>query len=142
MPLKPINFETVQDDTRVEPQPGVKARRGRPPGSRTNSTAEAQIRDELTACLKLVAMVWSTRDPICAPILNQQSELIADDIAKLAGRSKWARKYLTRVSEVGSYLPLLMHLQPILTAVHAHHIAPRPLGEDEPQNDPGIHFVA
>lgn len=136
MPLSSIAFQTVPESDHKEPAPGEKKRRGRPPGSGTGTQFKTQLTDEFDSLLKLLAMVWSTRDPICAPILNEQSTLIATDLADLASRSKWARKYLTQMTQLGAWMPLFLHLQPVLMAIHAHHVAPR-FERERPPDDTG-----
>lgn len=125
----PISFiptdETTEDPKRIEPSPGeAKKRRGRPPGSRTNASVETQIKDELTMLFGLGAMLWSARDPQCAGVFNQQGPLIAADLAKFAAKSKWARAYLQRVADVGEIIPLVMHVYPVVLAIHEHHVRP------------------
>lgn len=137
----PIAFkstdETVEDAGRSEPIPGdAKKRRGRPPGSRTNATIENQLKDELTMLFGLGAMLWSARDPQCAGVFSQQGPLIAADLAKFAAKSKWARAYLQRVADVGEIIPLVMHVYPLVIAIHEHHVKPR---NDVPEQ--GVNMV-
>jgi hypothetical protein len=131
MPIKFMSAEeTLTADDKTEPIPGDKPRRrGRPPGSKTGakSTAaiETQIRDELTMLGGLAAMLWSTRDPVCGGALAQQHELIAADLAKFAAKSKFARRYLERVADIGEILPMVMHIYPVVQAIHEHHVKPK-----------------
>lgn len=122
--------ETLSADDKTEPIPGDKPRRrGRPPGSKTgaktNAAIENQIRDELTVLGGLAAMLWGARDPVCASAFAAQHELIAADLAKLAAKSKFARRYLERVADIGEILPLFMHIYPVIQAIHEHHVKPR-----------------
>lgn len=126
----PIKFmatdETIESDAKNEPIPGDKPRRrGRPPGSTTGAKVETQIKDELTMLFGLSTMLWGARDPVCAGAFGQQAELIAGDLAKLAAKSKFARRYLERVADIGEIIPLVMHVYPVVLAIHEHHVKPR-----------------
>lgn len=123
MSIPQMEFEILESEpTSVpkEPKPGQKKR-----GRRSNASIEAEIRDELTAFMTLAALFWSTRDDYCAAILSQQAPLIAEDLAALAAKSEWARKYLTKTLDMGKLLPLMMHTMPVLQAIREHHIAPK-----------------
>lgn len=119
----PVAFAVTEDALRTEPEPGQK-KRGRPVGSTTGARVETQLRDELTMMLKLGAMLWAQKDPVCAPVLNQQAELIAGDIAKFAAKSKWAKKYAEKVAGLGEIIPFMMHLAPVINVINTHHIQP------------------
>lgn len=124
MSIPQLDFEIRESEPTMktvrEPKPGQKKR-----GRRSNASIEAEIRDELTAFMQLAALFWSTRDDYCATVLNEQAPLIAEDIASLAAKSEWARKYLTKTLDMGKLIPLMMHTLPVLQAVREHHIAPR-----------------
>jgi hypothetical protein len=128
-----VAFSVTEDTVRTEPEPGQK-RRGRPPGSGTGAKLETQLTQELTMVLKLTAMVWAKKDPVCAPVLNQQSNLIAADIAKYAAKKKWARKYLDKIGDFGELIPFLMHIQPVVMAIHMHHMTPQKEENEQEEN--------
>lgn len=144
MPLDTLQFELSDKDTKSEPSPGQKpsAKRGRPRGSTTGVRVETQLRDELGAFLKFGAMMWSTKDPTCATVLNEQSELIAADLAKMASHSKWARKWIEQTAKLGELIPALMHIAPVIQVINSHHIAPAierrngSVTEEEPERVP------
>jgi hypothetical protein len=121
-------------ETIKEPQPGESSKKRR--GRRSKASIEAEIRDQLTALLQMIAMVWATRDDVCSIVLNTQAPLIAEDLAAFAARSEWARKYLTQTMEVGQILPLLMHITPLFQAIREHHITSR-FEETEEGTDAG-----
>lgn len=124
MVLKASAFVDADDaEFKKEPGPGESVKRGR--GRPSKASVEGEIAGQMEALLRLIAMVWSTADPICAPILNNQAALIAGDLAKLAAKNKWARKYLTQTASVGSALPLLIHTLPLANAIRQHHIEPK-----------------
>ncbi|MGI8309045.1 hypothetical protein [Saccharopolyspora hattusasensis] len=121
-----------------EPTPGDKARkRGRPRGS-TNKQKQAafakEFGDELDALLKMIAMLWSTRDPVCGGALNETSSLIAGDIAELAASSTRARRYLEQTMGLGKLVPLLMHLTPLIMTIREHHLTPKNTDDDSADN--------
>lgn len=125
-----------------EPQPGErKTRRGRPQGSRNKNSAtgfKKEFTDELTALLKMTAMLWSAQDPTCGGMLNETAENIARDIAELAATSERARKYLQKTMGIGKIVPLLVDLAPLVMTIRAHH--PRLFGQvetDENHAGPG-----
>ncbi|MFD9893715.1 hypothetical protein ACFWY9_30585 [Amycolatopsis sp. NPDC059027] len=123
MPLDALKFEIGSEKPKnTEPAPGGK-KRGRPPGN-TASKVHAQLKEELTAGLKFGALMWSTRDPHCAPILSEISEDIADDLARWASKSKWAAKWVSAASDMTDVFHFFMKIQPLLRAIHEHHIAP------------------
>lgn len=125
MALDSIAFEMTDEQAKEEPKPGErKTRQKRTPGRRSNASVEKELRDQLHMAMQFAAAMWSMRDPFCAPVLSQQSEAIATEAAKLAAKSKWARRWLTEVVEVGSIIPLVSASFPVLKAVHEHHIAP------------------
>ncbi|MGA5128795.1 hypothetical protein ACPCTO_03210 [Streptomyces olivoreticuli] len=132
MSIPQMEFEILDSEpakTVREPKPGQKKR-----GRRSNASIEAEIRDELTALMQIAALFWSTRDDYCAAVLSQQCPLIAEDLAALAAKSEWARKYLTKTLDMGRLIPLMMHTLPVLQAVREHHIAP---GAEEGADDGG-----
>lgn len=136
----PITFtpaaETSGNGRGPEPTPGEpKKRRGRPPGSRTAANVESQIKDELTMLFGLGAMLWSARDPQCATVFHQQGPLIAADLAKFASKSKWAQSYLKKVADIGEIIPLVMHVYPVIMAIHDHHVKPKMNLPDMPSAD-------
>jgi hypothetical protein len=137
MVLKSSQFADADDaelgkQPRSEPSPGESIKRGR--GRPSKASIESEIAGQLEALLKLMAMAWSMQDPICGPVLNNQSALIAQDLAKLAAKNKWARQYLTQTAQVGSALPLVMHMLPVFNAVRHHHIEPKLQEVREAQN--------
>ncbi|UJB45734.1 hypothetical protein [Streptomyces sp. A1-5] len=126
MSIPQIEFDVLESEPTAapkEPKPGEKSKKGR--GRRSNASIEAEIRDQLQAFMQLAALFWGTRDDICAGVLGQQAPLIAEDLAALAMKSEWARKYLTRTADMGRVIPLLMHITPVLQAVRMHHITSR-----------------
>lgn len=114
---------------KTEPTPGEKGKkRGRPPGSGGTSRKDKfakEFQSELDALLKMLAMMWSVRDPVCGGVLNNTSQQIAQDIAELAASSTKARKYLEQTMGLGKVVPLLMHLMPLLTTIREHHLTPK-----------------
>lgn len=125
MPISSLQFEVTDKEAKKEPEPGAaKPRRGRPPGSGTKAASHAQIRDEIASGLKLAAMFWSVKDPHCAPVLSMISEDIANDLAKFAAKSPWAKKWLGKATEVGEIVPFLLHIKPLFEAIRDHHIVP------------------
>lgn len=137
MPELAISDDIDDAMNKEEPLPGDKPkRRGRPKGStnRRNSTFVKEFSAELDAMMKMMAMVWSMRDPVCGKVLNETSQLIAQDIAELAATSVKAREYLERTMGLGKIVPLVMHLTPLLITVRDHHLMPR--NEDVPDGGP------
>lgn len=142
MVAETLNFEASEkpaENGRAEPTPGdTPKRRGRPPGSGNKPKLETQLRDELTMFLKFGAMMWSVRDPHCGPVLNEIAADVAADAAKFAARSKWASKWLSKAVDVGDLVSFFMKLQPLLSAIYDHHIAPainrRPGMTEETEN--------
>lgn len=135
--------EELKEDQ--EPQPGEKkTKRGRPQGSRSrNSPAgfKKEFTDELTALLRMAAMLWSTQDPTCGGVLNETAENIARDIAELAATSAKARKYLQKTMGVGKIVPLLVDLTPLVMTIRSHH--PRMFGRaGTDESDVGTGAVA
>ncbi|MEU8693001.1 hypothetical protein [Streptomyces sp. NPDC048665] len=126
MAIPQIDFDILDSEPAAapkEPKPGEKAKKSR--GRRSNASIEAEIRDQLQAFMQLAALFWATRDDVCAGVLGQQAPLIADDLAALAMKSEWARKYMTRTADLGRVIPLLMHITPVLQVVREHHITAR-----------------
>jgi hypothetical protein len=123
-----LNFEVTDsptDNGHKDPTPGeTPKRRGRPPGSGSKPRLETQAREELTMVLKFTAMFWSVRDPVCGGALNQVAADVAGDVAKFAAKSKWAAKWLEKAVGVGEIVPFFLHIQPLFTAIYAHHVAP------------------
>ncbi|QUH03835.1 hypothetical protein HUO13_26155 [Saccharopolyspora erythraea] len=126
-----LSITTVDDSLNAaqEPTPGDKPRkRGRPRGSTNKQKQQAfarELGEELDAMLKMIAMLWSTRDPVCGGALNETSSLIANDIAELAASSARARKYLEQTMGLGKIVPLLMHLTPLIMTIREHHLSPK-----------------
>jgi hypothetical protein len=140
MAMDTLQFELSDKNTKTEPGPGEKPRskRGRPRGSGTGARVETQLRDELTTFLKFTSLLWSAKDPECGPILNQQSELIAADLAKWASKSKWAKQWIEQTAQLGELIPFLIHVQPVMVVIYNHHIAPaieRRNGTSEERNE-------
>lgn len=128
--------------TKSEPKPGQR-KRGRPRGT-TNQTTQAKFAKEfgedLNAGLKMVALVWSPRDPMCAGVLDAQSETIADSLADLLSQSARIRKVLANGLGIGKVLPLIMAVSPVIATMRMHHFTPKEKASEEfetPNNGTG-----
>lgn len=137
MPIDGLQFDVVDSDTKKEPTPGqaTPRRRGRPPGSGTKNASHAQMRDEITAALKFGALLWSTKDQHCAPILSSISADIADDLAKFAGKSKWARKWVAKTTDLSDVFSFFIKVKPLIDAINEHHIAPAIAARNESRQE-------
>lgn len=136
MPIDGLQFDVVDSEPKKEPTPGqTPRRRGRPPGSGTKNASHAQMRDEITAGLKTAAFFWSMKDQHCAPVLNAISEDIADDLARFAGKSKWAKKMLANATDVSDMVKFFLKCKPLLDAINEHHIAPAIAARNEARQE-------
>lgn len=136
MPVDGLQFDVVDSESKKEPQPGqTPRRRGRPPGSGTKNASHAQMRDEITAALKFGAMMWSMKDQHCAPVLNAIAADIADDLAKFAGKSKWARKWVSKTTDMSDVIHFAIKVKPLLDAINEHHIAPAIAARNESRQE-------
>ena len=124
-------------DVKTEPVPGAK-RRGRPPGSKNRNTASAtqakfakDFAEDANAAIKLAALMWSSTDPMCAGVLNTQSEAIAESLADLISQSERMRRIIGNGLGFGKILPLLMAMSPVIATIKLHHLTPPQQEESE-----------
>lgn len=122
MSIPQMEFKALDMEPPQEPRPGQKGKNKR--GRRTNASIEAQIRDELESFMQLAALFWAARDDVCSAALSQQAPFIAEDLAALAMKSEWARKYLTKTLDGAALMPLMMHSLPLFQTIRAHHMSP------------------
>lgn len=140
----------------ADPEPDKKARRrprntgpaaGRPAGRAaprnagkftSRATMVKNMADELDAYAKALALAWSMSDPVCAPVLSEQSRAIADSLAALLGRSDWVMQRFEQTTVLADSFRLLSASLPVLRAVYVHHVAER--GREEGDGHDAVTF--
>ena len=121
-----------------DPEPAAEVRKTREPKSAASArtaakqtraggkfvSSSAQIKqasDEINVMLKLLAFTVSLSDEDCGDVLNETSDKIAADLAKLVSRSPWLMEHVSTGGLLGDILKLAISLRPLATAVWAHH---------------------
>lgn len=87
----------------------------------SKAAVEKGVADELNMWLKLMAGMWSLSDEHCAGVLNETSEQIAADMAKLASRSDWLMERFETTSLLADLGKAMVHLAPLVRAMWQHH---------------------
>lgn len=95
----------------------------------------AEIAEELQMWLGILAASWALRDPVCAPVLNDQARAIAESVAVLIGRSE---RLLSLAHGGGLFSDIgraLLAISPVVMVVRAHHVTKT---AEEPNSDDAL----
>ena len=106
----------------AKPKPDPKP--SRPVGRPSKSQIEREVSEELEAMMKMMAMLWSIRDPECGPVLNKQAKDIADSLTDILAKNPKLLQRFKDMSGFGDYGKLLFAVLPVIKAVSNHHITP------------------
>lgn len=106
--------------TRVKSDP----KPARPVGRPSKSQIEREVSEELEAMMKMMAMLWSVKDPQCGPVLNRQAKDIADSLTDILAKNPKLLQRFKDMSGFGDYGKLLFAILPVIKAVSDHHITP------------------
>lgn len=101
----------------ADPKPAKQSRRAKPTAAQVRS-----ISTELQVGLKFIAGAWSMRDQHCAPVLNEHSKAISDELAVILAEHPKVAAWFEGVSGFGSWFRLLMVVQPLVEAIMDHHV--------------------
>ena len=113
-----------------------------PPRRRSPSAAvptitkamEREVREEIEAIVTMAALMWSVPDPVCGPVLSDQSRAIATSLTALLRRNPRLLASLRAAGWMGEWVQLAMAVGPVVNALYHHHIA---TGEDQEDTDHG-----
>jgi hypothetical protein len=119
----------------ADPTPGRPKRTGRaaaakPTGKPKGTTAStagrpamaAELAEELEMYGGLLALSWSVRDPVCAPVLSQQSHEIAVSLAVLISRSERLLAVMHGGGLLADLVRLAHALAPVVIVFRGHHM--------------------
>jgi hypothetical protein len=83
-----------------------------------------ELETALAVNLRLVAQLWTIRDPQCGPVLDTQAEAIAAYWAGQAASSPRVARALTSLTTGGGIIGAFAAHAPIAVAIWQHHAAP------------------
>lgn len=138
--LPPDPFDLSPDPEPSDDGPGIHdpvpppPRPGRPPVPAVTRQVEREVREELDAILRLMALAWSVPDPSCGSVLSDQSTAIAAALTALLKKNPRLLASLRGAGWLGEWVGLAMALTPVVRAFYAHHLAP-PIPEQETTTD-------
>jgi hypothetical protein len=126
----PLPADFPDDLPPVPPPPPRGGRRPTSPVPTVTRSMEKDVRDELEALCSMVALMVSVPDPTCGAALNDQSKAIAASLTQLLKRNPRLLATLRGAGWMGDWVGLFMALMPVVKAVSAHHLTPKPEQEE------------
>jgi hypothetical protein len=122
----------------LTPDPAPVPRKGTEPlvpkvYAKITPALKKRISSELEVYIELMAMPIVMRDPVCGGAIHEQAKPMADAIAQILSRHPEIASKFLATGMIGDWLKLLAAVQPIASAVWAHHITSTP--EQAPGGD-------
>lgn len=80
------------------------------------------IQTKVEMILAFVEFGWQAKDPICAPVLSENSSRIAEKMTNIIAKNPDMVKWFTKGGGYMDWMDLLMALMPVLKVAISHHI--------------------
>lgn len=104
-------------------------------GDKLPTAVKKDIQDKCEFLLQLVALGWSTRDPICGGEFEDRVDQIAQKLVPIIARNATLLKWFSSEGSLPATLDLAIVLFPIAKTVVQHHVL-KSIGHEEPETIP------
>ena len=121
MSMAEVDLPEVRQDSTPKGQP--KARRAS--GGARAKAAQESLKDDIEGTLQLLALVWTSRDDVCGPVLDRQAPDIARELNAWLKDHPKARAWIKSFVSAGGSMGLFLAFLPLLKTVQEHHVVPR-----------------
>jgi hypothetical protein len=111
------------------------------PQIRVTKRVRDDIEGKLAMMFAMVAMLWETKDPICATSLADNAPNISEKLVPIICKSPEMVRWFTKGGNYTAWLDLMMVLVPFGKVVFAHHVTHSMEGKGNQAGKPNLSVV-
>lgn len=120
---EPLSLEEMADAVPDDPEPKDQPEFKVQTAIKITAAVRKDVEGKLAFLLMVTGQMWSMPDPVCGPVMLENSPDIAKKLTPIVCQSPQLVRWFRKTSGYLLYLDLLMACWPVLQIIFAHHIA-------------------